>query len=198
LNTLAYGQRVTPKSKISGLVFQSSVSSTESAIEKWGRLVAFRTFNLRAFDSFHYDFQKFHLGSTLMSNNNVIENSMPIVTVFQQENLANILNHFQKIKLIATEERIKFSGKFPPHTRYFSNGDRPLVALIKHSGVAILQYGITNNDIIIPDHHLVFFDDSVPHGWFFNQCNLDIYYYSVTDNEKPGPTTGDYCLDNYF
>jgi hypothetical protein len=137
-----------------------------------------------------------------MSNDNVIKNSMqveyPIVIEFKHESLTSILNRFQNIKLIATENRIKFSGEFSTHTRYFSNGDRPLIALIKQSGVAVLRYGIANKDIVIPDHNLVFFDDSVPHAWVFNKCNLDIYYYSMTDNEKPAPTTGDYCLDNYF
>lgn len=122
----------------------------------------------------------------------------PIVIECKGENLANILNGFQKIRLIATENRMQFSGEFSTHTRYFSNGDRPLVALIKQSGFAILRYGIGNEDIIIPDQHLVFFDDSVPHAWVFNKCNLTIYYYSLTDQEKPAPTTGDYCLDDYF
>ncbi len=122
----------------------------------------------------------------------------PIVIEFKSENLINILNRFQKIQLIATENRIEFSGEFPIHTRYFSNGDRPLVALVKHSGTARLRYGIGNEDVVIPDQNFVFFDDSVPHAWVFNKCNLEIYYYRLTDNERPAPTTGDYCLDNYF
>ncbi len=122
----------------------------------------------------------------------------PIVTEFKSENLINILKPFQKIQLIATEDRIEFSGEFPIHTRYFSNGDRPLVALVKHSGTARLRYGIENEDVVIPDQHFVFFDDSVPHAWVFNKCNLKIYYYRLTDNERPAPTSGDYCLDNYF
>jgi hypothetical protein len=122
----------------------------------------------------------------------------PMIIEFKCEILTSILNHFQKIKLLATENRTEFSGEFSTHTRYFSNGDRPLVALIKQSGVAILRYGIANKDLVIPDRNLVFFDDSVPHAWVFKKCNLDIYYYSVTDNEKTAPTTGDYCLDHYF
>ncbi len=122
----------------------------------------------------------------------------PIVHEFKSENVTTILNRFQKIQLIATENRTEFSGEFPIHTRYFSNGDRPLVALIKQSGTARLRYGIGNEDIVIPDQNFVFFDDSVPHAWVFNKCNLEIYYYRLTDNERPGPTTGDYCLDNYF
>ncbi len=122
----------------------------------------------------------------------------PIVIEFKTENLTNILNCLQKIRLIATESRIEFTGDFPTHTRYFSNGDRPLVALIKKSGLAILRYGIGNKDIVIPDHYLVFFDDSVPHAWVFNKCDLDIFYYSLTNNDKLAPTTGDCCLDDYF
>ena len=122
----------------------------------------------------------------------------PILIEFNSEILTTILNHFQKIKLLATENRSKFSGEFPIHTRYFSNGDRPLVALVKQSGVAILRYGIANKDLVIPDQNLVFFDDSVPHAWVFKNCNIDIYYYRLTDNERPAPTTGDYCLDHYF
>ena len=137
-----------------------------------------------------------------MSSNNVIKNStpieFPIVTEFKYERLTSIINQFQVIKLIATENRIEFSGEFSTHTRYFSNGDRPLVALIKQSGVAILRYGVIKKEIMIPDHSLVFFDDSVSHAWVFNKCNLEIYYYAVTDNENPASTTGDYCLDNYF
>lgn len=44
----------------------------------------------------------------------------PIVTEFKSENLTNILNRFQKIQLITTENRIEFSGEFPTHTRYFT------------------------------------------------------------------------------
>lgn len=122
----------------------------------------------------------------------------PIVNEFKKENLNNILSRFQTIELIATEDRAEFSGEFPIHTRYFSNGDRPLVALVKRSGTAILRYGTGNEEIVIPDQHFVFFDDSVPHAWVFNKCNLEIYYYRLTDNEDLAPTTGDYCLDNYF
>jgi len=122
----------------------------------------------------------------------------PIVIEFKSENLTKILNQFQKIRLITTENRIDFSGEFPTHTRYFSNGDRPLVALIKQNGIARLLYGKGNEEILIPDRNFVFFDDSIPHAWVFNKCNLSIYYYRLTDNEKPGPTTGDYCLDDYF
>lgn len=123
---------------------------------------------------------------------------MPIIMDYKKDILIKILNNFKNIKLISTEKRIKFSGEFSTHTRYFSNGDRPLVALIKQSGAAILRYGAISKDIVIPDHNFVFFDDSVPHSWIFNKCDLDIHYYSVTDNDKPAPTTGDYCLDNYF
>jgi hypothetical protein len=121
---------------------------------------------------------------------------LPIVLEFKSENLLNILNRFQKIQLITTENRTEFSGAFPIHTRYFSNGDRPLVALVKHSGTARLRYG--NEDVVLPDENFVFFDDSMPHAWVFNRCNLEIYYYRLTDTQRPAPTTGDYCLDNYF
>lgn len=122
----------------------------------------------------------------------------PISLEFTGENLKKILSHFQKIQLITTENRIEFSGEFPVHTRYFSNGDRPLVALVKHSGTATLRYGIENEAVVIPDQNFVFFDDSVPHAWVFNNCNLEIYYYRLSDTERPAPTTGDYCLDTYF
>jgi len=122
----------------------------------------------------------------------------PIVTEFKSENLTNILNRFQNIQLITTEKRIEFSGEFPTHTRYFTNGDRPLVALVKESGIAKLWYGTESTELVFADHTLVFFDDSVPHSWYFKKCNLTIYYYRLTDDEKPAPTTGDYCLDNYF
>lgn len=121
----------------------------------------------------------------------------PIIVEFNSENLKNILGHLQNIRLITTEKRMDFSGKFPTHTRYFSNGDRPLVALIKLSGTAKLRYG-ENEDVIIPDKHFVFFDDSIPHSWVFDKCNLEIYYYRQTDNENRASTTGDYCLDDYF
>lgn len=122
----------------------------------------------------------------------------PIVVEFKSDNLLNILNRFQKIQFIASENRTGFSGEFPIHTRYFTNGDRPLVALVKQSGTAKLRYGTGNEDIVLPDQHFVFFDDSTPHAWVFNNCNLEIYYYRLPDNERPAPTTGDYCLDTYF
>lgn len=122
----------------------------------------------------------------------------PIITEFTTENLTNILNRFQKIQFITTEKRTLFSGDFPSHTRYFTNGDRPLVALVKESGIAKLWYETCNSELVLPDHTLVFFDDSVPHGWHFKKCTLNIYYYRLTDDEKPAPTTGDYCLDTYF
>lgn len=122
----------------------------------------------------------------------------PIVVEFKSENLTSILDRFKKIQLITTENRCDFSGTFPTHTRYFSNGDRPLVALVKQSGAAKLWYGHGSEEFVIPDHSLVFFDDSLPHAWSFNKCNLDIYYYRLTDDEKLAPTTGDYCLDDYF
>lgn len=122
----------------------------------------------------------------------------PILTEFKNENLTNILNRFQKIQLITIENRTDFSGDFPSHTRYFSNGDRPLVALVKQSGTAKLWYGHENEELEIPDGNFVFFDDSVPHAWTFNKCNLNIYYFRLNDNEKPAPITGDYCLDDYF
>lgn len=122
----------------------------------------------------------------------------PIVMPFKSENLADILNRFQKIRLITTENRTEFSGRFPTHTRYFSNGDRPLVALVKYNGIAKLRYGLEAEELVIPDYAFVFFDDSVPHAWTFNVCDLNIYYYRLTDDEKPAPTIGDYCLDDYF
>lgn len=88
----------------------------------------------------------------------------PIVIPFKTENLTHILNHFQKIRLIMTENRIEFSGEFPSHTRYFTNGDRPLVGLVKQSRTAKFWYGADNEELVIPDHALVFFDDSVPHA----------------------------------
>lgn len=122
----------------------------------------------------------------------------PIVVPFKSENLTSILHHFQKIRLITTENRIEFSGEFPTHTRYFSNGDRPLVALVKESGSAKLWYGNRNSELVIPDHALVFFDDSVPHAWSFNKCNLNIYYYRLAADGNLAPTTGEYCLDDFF
>ena len=122
----------------------------------------------------------------------------PILSEFKSENMIDTLNRFANIQLITKETRTEFSGEFPMHTRYFSNGDRPLVALVKHSGIAKLRYGSGNEDIVIPDQYFVFFDDSVPHGWVFNKCNLEIYYYRLTDTANPVPSTGDYCLDNYF
>ncbi len=122
----------------------------------------------------------------------------PIIVAFNSENLTSILNRFQKIRLITTENRIKFSGEFPTHTRYFTNGDRPLVALVKQNGTAKLWYGNESEELVISDQTLVFFDDSIPHAWAFNKCNLDIYYYRLTDDDNPASTTGDYCLDDYF
>lgn len=122
----------------------------------------------------------------------------PIVVAFNSENLTSILDRFQKIRLITTEKRIQVSGDFPTHTRYFTNGDRPLVALVKQNGAAKFWYGTMKEGLIIPDQTLIFFDDSVPHSWSFEKCDLEIYYYRLTDDENLGSTTGDYCLDDYF
>ncbi|MCE5294453.1 MAG: hypothetical protein LLF94_07565 [Chlamydiales bacterium] len=122
----------------------------------------------------------------------------PIISEFTSENLSSTLNRFQNIQLITTENRNDFSGEFPTHTRYFTNGDRPLVALVKESGMAKLWYGNKREEVVIPDHNFVFFDDSVPHSWHFKKCNLIIYYYRLIDDANPASTTGNYCLDNYF
>lgn len=121
---------------------------------------------------------------------------LPVLTEFTDKNLTDLLKHFSGIQQITSENRSNFSGEFPTHTRYFSNGDRPLVALIKYSSKAILQY--ENKDIKIPDLFFVFFDDSVAHSWVFSICNLDIYYYRYINKEAPVSRTEDYCLDNYF
>ena len=120
----------------------------------------------------------------------------PILNEFTDKSLTDLLKQFSTIQQITTESRSNFSGEFPTHTRYFSNGDIPLVALIKHNGAAILRY--ENKDIEIPDRFFVFFDDSAAHSWVFRICNLDIYYYRHIDRQTPASRTGDYCLDNYF
>ena len=120
---------------------------------------------------------------------------LPFVSEYSEDRLNAILHNFPSIKQIATEKREDFSGDFPRHTRYFSNGDRPLVALVKLGGYARLVcddrvFDIDNNNFVL-------FDDGVSHGWNFKQADLEIYYYRFADESRP-LKQGDYCLDNYF
>jgi len=97
---------------------------------------------------------------------------------------------------ITSEERTIFSGDFPLHTRYFSNGDRAVVRLHKLSGEA--HYFDSNLKIELPDQGTIIFDDGLPHGWHFKNSHLKIDYYREKNPSTPASKSGDYCLDHYF
>ncbi len=121
---------------------------------------------------------------------------LPIITKFNENSLSEILNSFAPATLLSIETRKDFTAKFPSHTRYFSNGDIPLVALINISGNALFGYDNKHFPLDIGD--FVFFDDSKPHSWIFEDCNLKIFYYRFSNTKGIRITQGDYCLDSYF
>jgi len=111
------------------------------------------------------------------------------------EKLDEILNAYPNIQFLSQETREKFSGVFPMHNRYFSNGDKPLVALIKKSGFVELTY--LNKKYLLQDGECVLFDDSEKHSWVMKNCDLEIFYYRQTCAIN-GIKNGDYCLDAFF
>lgn len=119
---------------------------------------------------------------------------LPKIAVFTTTNLDEMLNNFPSVQYLASEKRENFSGDFPLHTRYFSNGDRPLVALVNVRGDVRLNYN--NNEFIIPEGAFVFFDDSVSHSWIFKNADVEIFFYRHTNTDAPAPCEGDYCLDS--
>lgn len=122
--------------------------------------------------------------------------NLPIIAKFHQYKLNEILKRFMAVKFLSSETRQNFTGEFPMHTRYFSNGDVPLVALINVFGDAL--FGYDNNHVHLSAGDFIFFDDSKPHSWVFKNCNLEIFYYRHCDEKGMQITQGDYCLDNYF
>lgn len=124
-------------------------------------------------------------------------NDLPIFAQFCEKKLHDILNKFSNVMFLTKETRKNFSAEFPRHTRYFSNGDTPLVALVNVRGCAI--FGDDNkHEISLADGDLVFFDDSKPHSWIFKNSYLEIFYYRLCDKNGGQVKQGDYCLDNYF
>ncbi len=121
---------------------------------------------------------------------------LPIIMPMSDANLHQVLAMFPGLTLLKHESREHFSAHFPRHNRYFSNGDKPFVALVKKRGQAVLRYGEQNFDL--GDHEFVFFDDNVPHSWIMRNSDLDIFYYRQDATGKSDITDGDYCLDNYF
>lgn len=121
---------------------------------------------------------------------------LPFVAQFSESHLEKILKDFAQVEFLAIENRADFSGEFAMHTRYFSNGDRPLVALKNLSGEALFGYGADKYvELLAGD--FIFFDDSEPHSWVFKNCDLEILFYKLK-TEEAGNTSGDYCLDHYF
>jgi hypothetical protein len=122
---------------------------------------------------------------------------LPFIAKFNEPNLEKILKELIPLKFLLKENREDFSGEFPMHTRYFSNGDRPLVALINLSGHAVFGYEV-DKYAKLEAGEFIFFDDSEPHCWIFKNCNLEMLFYRLKNPEGAGNTSGDYCLDNYF
>ncbi len=123
-------------------------------------------------------------------------NQLPIISEFTDSKLNHILADFPSIEFLSLETRKNFSGAFPMHTRYFSNGDSPLVLLKALAGNAIFS----NRDLhsTISAGSFIFFDDNDPHSWIFDNCDLEIVYYRLPKNDGVRVTHGDYCLDDFF
>jgi len=121
---------------------------------------------------------------------------LPVKAKFDELELKELLNNFPEAAFLSKELRENYSGKFPPHTRYFSNGDKPLVAVMVKAGRAV--FGCDSGNIELHRNEFVFFDDSVQHWWSFENCNLEILYYRLPSVDKREDVHGDYCLDNYF
>jgi|SRR5579871_2531576 len=122
--------------------------------------------------------------------------NLPIKASFTEQELEELLEQFPGAVCLGKEVRENFSDQFPAHTRYFSNGDKPLVALVVKSGRAI--FGHNRGDIMLDPGDMVFFDDSAQHWWTFDNCDLEIFYYRLPIIDEPSTISGDYCLDNYF
>jgi hypothetical protein len=122
--------------------------------------------------------------------------SFPIITSYTDDALKGALCQFPHTCLISKESRQNFNGNFPKHTRYFSNGDKPLVALIKQKGYVKLTYD--GQDFILNDNEVVLFDDNVPHSWVMSSCDLTNFYYRQSGIIENAVTTGNYCLDSFF
>lgn len=104
---------------------------------------------------------------------------------------------YKNLDFLKKEDRINFNGEFPEHNRYFSNGDKPLVALVNLKGTVHLNY--ENADYPIPEKHFVFFDDNAKHSWIMKNTDLEIFYYRQKCNEVNNPVfVGDYCIDSMF
>ena len=56
---------------------------------------------------------------------------LPVLTSYSQINLKNFLAQFENIKFITEETCTDFSGEFPQHNRFFTNGYIPVVGLHK-------------------------------------------------------------------
>ncbi|OPZ24013.1 MAG: hypothetical protein BWZ03_00321 [bacterium ADurb.BinA186] len=120
----------------------------------------------------------------------------PIIMNYNPLQLANVVAQFSRVSLIAQESRRNFTAVFPLHNRYFSNGDKPLVALVKKSGYACLTYA--GLDHVLGDEEAVFFDDNVPHSWVMKNCDLEIFYYRQAQGNYTPVCEGNFCLDSYF
>lgn len=121
---------------------------------------------------------------------------LPRFCAYSEEGLQNLKTQVQGLIFLERELRDGFAGEFPLHTRYFSNGDRPLVALVKHSGQAVFLSRSGGHSL--EDGEMAFFDDSEPHGWSFQNATLEIFFFRQQEPPIEAATTGDYCLDDFF
>src|SRR5271170_4979986 len=120
--------------------------------------------------------------------------ALPIIEAYSAQNLQKLLLAFSDIIFLSKEERKNFSADFPLHNRYFSSGDKPLVAFVKLRGYAALRY--LHSEFVLLDNQMIFFDDNIPHAWVMRDCDLHIYYYRCEEKFLP-IDTGDYCQDKY-
>lgn len=121
---------------------------------------------------------------------------LPFITSFNKTNFQSCLEKFPDLSLIHHETRQDFSADFPLHNRYFSNGDKPYVALVKTRGHVELIYDNAPHSLV--DNEFVFFDDNIRHSWIMRNCDLEIFYYKQVVEQNERIFTGDYCLDDFF
>jgi hypothetical protein len=122
--------------------------------------------------------------------------ALPIIAIYNQANLDKCLRSFSYLQKIHQEVRTNFTANFALHNRYFSNGDKPYVVLVKKCGQIELIYN--NKPYHLSDGEFVFFDDNVSHSWSMINCDLEIIYYQQVGDFANRVIQGDYCLDDFF
>lgn len=126
----------------------------------------------------------------------LIMENLPVIAPFNEGNLKKCLSYFSNPIFLFKEERFGTTAEYPNHNRFFSNGDKPYVALINRRGIVTLTY--ENQVYSIKEGEFVFFDDNVHHSWIMKDCDVEIFYYKQCAPSVLPVKNGDCCLDNFF